>query len=476
MTNATDLHPVTDVIVLLLYMAFIAYLVLRLAKRPAQNAADYLLAGRALSLPAFVGTLVVSWYGGILGVGEYGFRYGISNWLVFGVPYYTAAVLFALILARRARSSPFVSIPDALRRTYGGAAGRVGGAIVFVRTAPAAYVLMLGTLFAYMFGIPAWVGILAGTALSLGYVLRGGLKAVVHTDLFQFALMFGAFAVAVFFLMATHGVRPLFDGVPDTHWTWHGGNSPQYVIVWFFIALGALVEPAFYQRVFAARSPETARRGILISVGFWAFFDFLTTTAALYSRALLPEATDPVLAFPALATHAFPPVLAAFFFVGLMATIMSTVDTNGFIAAATLGNLASRNPDETSQRAASRTRIGILGTGVWAAGLAMMSESIVDLWHTLGSVGTPALLLPMLGSLFPRLRIRREWIVPWILIPGLASLAWLIAGRIGGYPLGIEPIYAGLAASVVMRVAGGRGQSDGGTVGEQAGPGRKDTC
>jgi len=38
---------------------------------------------------------VATWYGGILGVGEYTWRYGVSNWLVFGVPYYLAAAGFA---------------------------------------------------------------------------------------------------------------------------------------------------------------------------------------------------------------------------------------------------------------------------------------------------------------------------------------------------------------------------------------------
>jgi SSS family solute:Na+ symporter len=253
-------------------------------------------------------------------------------------------------------------------------------------------------------------------------------------------------------------VRPILEEVPATHWTWHGGNSAQYIIVWFFIALAALVEPSFYQRVFAAESPSTARKGILISVGFWIFFDCLTTTAALYARALLPEVTDPVLAFPQLAVDAFPGWVAALFFIGMLATIMSTVDTNGFIAATTLSNLIARESEEMSDQAAARTRWGILGAGIWAAGLALVSESIVDLWHDLGSVGTPALLLPMLGCIFPRLAIRRAWIAAWIVLPGLAAAVWLWAKGASGYPLGIEPIYVGFLTSVVTRLVGGPGR------------------
>src|SRR5512143_525229 len=105
------------------------------------GALDYLVAGRRVTLPAFVATLVATWYGGILGVGEYAWRYGVANWLVFGAPYYLGAALFALFLARRAREAELLTLPDLLHRAYGRRAALVGAVAVFVNAAPAAYVL-----------------------------------------------------------------------------------------------------------------------------------------------------------------------------------------------------------------------------------------------------------------------------------------------------------------------------------------------
>ena len=73
------------------YAGFLLLVVLRLFRRPSRGAVDYIVAGRRLTLPAFTASLVTTWYGGILGVGEYTWTYGISNWLVFGVPYYLCA-------------------------------------------------------------------------------------------------------------------------------------------------------------------------------------------------------------------------------------------------------------------------------------------------------------------------------------------------------------------------------------------------
>ena len=94
------------------YGLFLLWMVARLLRRPGQGEADFLVAGRRLTLPGFVASLVTTWYGGILGVGEYGWSHGLSSWLVFGVPYYLYALVFALLLARRARRTAALSPCD----------------------------------------------------------------------------------------------------------------------------------------------------------------------------------------------------------------------------------------------------------------------------------------------------------------------------------------------------------------------------
>ena len=454
---------------IVLYVGFLVGVWLRLFGRRL-DALDYLLAGRRVTLPALVATLVSTWYGGILGVGEYAYRFGVSNWLVFGVPYYIGALLFAWLFARRARAAALYTIPDLLDRHYGRGPALMGALAVFVASAPAAYVLMLGTLFAAMFGLPLVPCVLAATATSVFYVYRGGFRGVVITDLVQFALMFIGFGVMLAFLVARHGgLGYLTTALPASHFTWNGGAPPQAVLVWYVIALSTLVDPGFWQRAYAARDPAMARRAVLISIGFWVLFDFLTTSTGLYARAVLPHLSDPVFAFPEIAQVTLPPFALGLFYLGLIATVMSTIDSYGFIAATTIGRdvIWRLKGERTEERVPAYSRLGLWIAGAFAAALAVTRQSVIALWHDLGSIVTPTLLLPVALALAGRGRLGPRWTLAAMLVPFAVTLYWVAAkdlappGTAAAYPWSLEPIYAGLGASLLTyalgRASGSRG-------------------
>ena len=419
--------------------------------RRSSTRTDYLLAGRTLTLPAFVATLVTTWYGGIMAIGEYTFLHGISTWLVFGLPYYAAAILFAFVLAPRLRASGAHSIPDLLRAAYGPGVGVAGAAGVFVQTAPVAYALMLGTLVA---GITGWslpLSLVLGVAFTAAYVSFSGFAAVVRTDELQLVLMYGGFLVLLpAALAAAGGLGAVWAALPASHRSWDGGVGWQTVLVWYLIALQTMVEPAFYQRVFAARTPRTARLGVLVSVVLWAVFDCLTTLSGLAARALLPELANPVDAFPALARLVLSPWLAALFTVGLVAIVMSTLDSYLFIAAATVGHDLRPRPDRPDLER-QRTRYGLVLAAVVAAAGAVVFDSAIAVWHHVGSVVTAALLLPVLAVHVPA-AWRYSSAAAVVAMAGAAATAcaWIAASGAEGYPLGVEPLFPALGVTVAV--------------------------
>jgi solute:Na+ symporter, SSS family len=454
-TNALDWA------LIVLYFGFLAAVWLRLLGRRA-SADDYLVAGRRVTLPAFVATLVATWYGGILGVGEYSWRYGISNWLVFGVPYYIGALLFAMAFAKRAREEALYTLPDLLERNYGRGPALMGALSIFVVSAPAAYVLMLGTLFASMFHLPLVPCVIAASLFSVFYIYNGGLRSVVFTDQVQFLLMYVGFILMFIFLVARHGwLGFLVSHVPATHFNLTGGLPVGAVIVWYFIALSTLVDPGFWQRAYAARDPRVAKRGVLISIAFWVLFDFLTTFAGLYARALLPGLKQPVFAFPELARVTLPPFVLGLFYLAMIATVMSTIDSYGFIAATTVGRdvmwRLSKARDDS--RLTRNSQIGLWIAAAFATGLAITEQSVIDLWHDLGSITTPTMLMPVATAMLRRGRLGSRATLAAMVIPFAISLLCVIERRSASAPpahgiWSLEPIYVGLSASLLTYAIG----------------------
>lgn len=447
------LHPL-EMLPIILYLILLLFIGFRRRTGNRQED-DFIIGGRQLTLPAFVATLVSTWYGGILGVGEFTYRYGISNWVVFGLPYYIFAIIFALFLAPRVRQSQLMSIPDQLFRHYGKASGFIGTAYTFFMTLPAPYVLMVGLMLQLITGWSLWICLVLGTLFSMVYVLSGGFRSVVRTDKLQFVLMFSGFLLMFVELVSRFGgIGFLKENLPATYLTLSGSNSAQYIVVWFFIALWTLIDPGFHQRCYAARTPQTARRGILISVVFWMIFDFLTTSTGLYARALLSD-IQPALSYPLLSHHILPPLLSGLFLTGLLATIMSTLDSNFLLSAITIGHDFWGKLKTGESDSARFTRVGLLITAFLSILLALLFPSVIHLWYLIGTLFIPPMLLPVLGSYYPFFKLEKGLARLNLILPFLVSLLFLVQSFLISdslvnlsYWLGVQPMYPGLGVSV----------------------------
>ncbi len=453
------LSPV-DIFLILAYFAAVLFVGFRATRRNKTGADEYLLAGRTLTLPMFVATLVSTWYGGILGVGEFSYKYGISNWVVFGVPYYVFALVFALFLAKKVRATNLYTIPDKLEQSYDRKTAVAGGFLTFFLVSPAPYVLMLGILVQLVFGFSLLISILLTTFLTVCYLYAGGFRSDVWVNAFEFVMMFLGFALVVVFAYTKFGgidfIRP---NVPPLHLSWTGGNSWQFILVWFFIALWTLVDPAFHQRCYAAKDSATAQRGILFSIPFWFLFDFMTSTAGLYARAALPSLENPTYSYPMLAEVALPSIAKGLFYIGMLATIMSTLSSLTLISAITIGkDIVGRikNADQDSPIVQRWTKIGLIITAVTAIALALMSPSVVALWYTIGTCIIPGLLVPVMASYFDRFRISADYAFAAMIAGWGLSTASFVYGHlaaVGGIPsywFGIEPMYPGLIVSLII--------------------------
>ena len=454
-----------DLIIILSY--FVVLLVLSLYKREKrQTESHFLLSGRTLSLPAFVATLVSTWYGGILGVGEYSYQFGISQWVLFGLPYYLFAILFAVFLAGRIRNNKALTIPEAVSNTYSPKAGLASAVIIFFLVSPAPYILMLGLLFQFVTGSDQHILLFTiVTALfSVVYVSISGFRAVIRTDLFQVILMYLGFVIILILAVNEAGAPWQITGhLTETHTHPLGGHNVQYLLVWFFIALWTFVDPAFHQRAAAARTPATARKGIFYSVGFWFVFDLFTVMTGLYGFVILGDIDNPILVYPELGSYLLPVGLSGLFFLTLLATIMSTLDSFLFLSGQTLGrDLVARY--WRADKSVAITRWCMLISAILGILLIMIYPSVIALWYVIGSVLIPGLLIPVLGIYLPFFRLKPGAALPALILPCVVSAIWLILGTLTGDDvyqyifLGLEPFYPGILTAIFIWFFG-RGSS-----------------
>jgi len=421
---------------------------------------DFILANRSLSLPAFVATLVTTWYGGILGVGEFTYLYGISSWIVFGLPYYVFALLFAFFIAKKVRQENQFTIADIFYDRYGKSVGLLSSVFLIFMTSPAPYILMLAFLLQLMFDLSLIVSLIIGTTLSIIYVFFGGFRSVIYTDKFQFVLIYGSFILLFIFLFNSIGdFEFLNSNVSPTHFTWFGGNSIQVIVVWFFLASWTFIDPGFHQRCAAAKSTSVAKKGILISVVFWFVFDFMTVSTGLYAVALLNN-INPVLAYPLLAEKVLPPVIKGIFFTGLLAVIMSTIDSFTFLSAITFGrDIIWRIKNQNLKKHVNYyIKIGLILTGIISIILAWLLPSVIKLWYVIGSLCIPPMLFPLLTGYYNNFQLNKIQTL-WIMIISFSvSLFSFIWGQIHiienypTYPFGAEPFFPGMVLSLFFYI------------------------
>jgi hypothetical protein len=79
---------------------------------------------------------------------------------------------------------------------------------------------------------------------------------------------------------------------------------------------------------------------------------------------------------------------------------------------------------------------------------ALIFDSAIAVWHDVGSVVTSTLLLPVLAiHLPPRWRPSPRGAVSAMVLGAMTSSLWILGKDPVGYPLNIEPMFAGLAVS-----------------------------
>ena len=391
-------------------------------------------AGRALTLPLFVATLITTWYGGVLGTPEFynTFGFGLGTLTVNGLPYWIAGTIFALFLAKRIRQEEQISIPERIERCYGRAAGLIAAVLVMVLATPAAFVFMLGTLLVVMFGLPLWVGVVTAGLGCTAFLYRGGLMADARSNTISFVMMYSAFIMILFIAIGRYG--PPWDVIPElpaTETRWDGGQGIFVVLSFMFLGAWTFVDPGFHQRVSAVKDEATARRGVMLAVVFWIIFDSLTTMTAMYATVAM-RGSDPSLMgtklFPLFGNELLPAGVKGVFFAGMIGAIVAAIIGYTFVGGTTVGRdfFVRLKGGATEEQTVMYTRVGVALAAVLGIILAITVQSVVDLWYKVASLIIPGLFVPVVGAYAFREPPSRTIAVACLTIPPIAAAVWMV--------------------------------------------------
>jgi SSS family solute:Na+ symporter len=407
---------------------------------------DILVMGRQLTLPLFVASLVASWYGGIFGVTKIAFEKGVYNFVTQGFFWYLAYITFAFFIVDKIAHYKAITLPDLVGKMFGPKAKRLSAVYNLFNTIPIAYTISLGLFLQSIFGGSLVMQMIIGVVLVTSYSMFGGMRADVFSDCVQFFIMCSSVLVVVIYSVTTYGgLAFLKSSLPASHFDPTGGQHLLEVFAWGFIAFATLVDPNFYQRCFAATSTKVAKKGILISVFIWFCFDICTTLGGMYARAVMPEANSDN-AYLIYSMNLLPDGMRGFILGGILATILSTMDSYLIIAASTVSfDMANKYvKNKIWAHHAGMIIVGVLSViiGYYFEG------NIKNVWKTLGSYAAACLLFPMLwGYIFPK-KISDNQFVFGSFSGMIATTYWRNVEHTGFW-VNVDELYAGVFFSAL---------------------------
>ena len=403
--NSTiDLRIVCIYVLLLLGVGFYVH-------RRHASLEQYLLAGRSMTTPILICTLASTYYGLdiLFGSSELAYYDGLVAFFGYSLLLIGVYLFAALSLSTRLRTKKFTSLPEILEDTYGKNTALVGAVSSLLYSLPTTSLFALGRVCEIVFGIDPRYGALLLGGVGLAYTLLGGLMAVAITDTLQFVLMCITLAVGVPLLMQELGGFANVQAVaPEGYFALFGTMPIWLMIAYASLSISVLIDPGFYQRMFAAKGPTQARNAMLGAIVVWTAYDWLVVAGGMLAMAavkfgVLPTDLHPNDALFVAVSHALPIALTGIFLAGVLATAMSTMDSYTLVAGANISYDLYRpifRLNATDEELVRVTKIGVVVSWILAYVIAFAFERIMSLLVFVTSILIAALLVPMMAALF----------------------------------------------------------------------------
>ncbi|QYF72312.1 sodium/proline symporter PutP [Cryobacterium sp. PAMC25264] len=317
-----------------------------------------------------------------------------------------------------------------------------------------------GVFFENSFGSTFLVGMLIVAGVTLLYTLFGGFLGATLTDVAQGLLMLAALIVVpLVALTKTGGLGATIDSIREVNpdlLSLTAGGSVLGVISAAAWGLGYVGQPHILVRFMALRSPQDARAGRRIGIGWMVITALGAVATALIGIAYFQQNPDVTLSNPEtvfllLSQILFHPFVAGLVLAAVLAAIMSTISSQLIVCSSALVEDLYKivgKKDASPKQMVMLGRLGVLLVALVAGLIALNRDAtILELvgfaWAGFGAAFGPVVLL----SLY------------WKKLSTWGALAGMVTGAVVVFIWGNSPLSAtmyeivpGFAASLLVAV------------------------
>jgi solute:Na+ symporter, SSS family len=449
-----------DFVVVGLYVISLFWIAVR--TRGMTSFHEYSVAKRSLTGILIAASLSATYVGPgyCMGFTGKGFASGFT-FLLFGGAFALQTILVGIFVAPRLNSfEECESLGDIFALKYGRHSQILAGIVSVGLCIGFSSIMAMvgGSLISSLLELPKGVSIAIITGISALYVLTGGLRASVLTDVLQFSVFAIAVPVLLIFSLIKSNAGFSDISAEAISLTLSGINElPSITIFGLLLAFffGESLIPPYVNRALAASTQKHARYGF-IWAGFFGLAWFVVVFfLGVIARFILPSSTPPDDVFLSLASITLPHGLLGLLITGVIGIVMSSQDSvinSGSVSLTKDVLLFLR--DEKQRFIASR--IGTIAIALVAGLVAFYLPSLIEAILICYTIWAPTVVIPLVVALFLPSNVRRPLAgVLGILFGGSAVIVWsFVLNEPGGIPsliVGLVSCLIGIAIGMMVK-------------------------
>ena len=376
-----------QIVIILAYISVLFGISWYVKRRAASSTEDYVLAGRRLTTPLIMVSIVGLAVGGAstIGVAEQAYKVGLSaGW--YTAAWGIGAIVMGLSVAKKYRRLHITTVPELLERYYDRrsmVAGIACQVLVQLVVMSLQYVAGGAVLAALMPDIFTPVtGMFTSAVVFIGITLIGGMWSASQSNILNVTLQYIGITVAAFLIVAmAGGIDVVAIQAPTvTAMDFFSGVGPMTIVTWIVVLITVNISlQAIIQISLGAKDVQTARKGFVIGGLVMLPVGFVAALLGVIASEMYPS-ISPTTALPQL-IMSLNPWIAGITLASLWAADVSTA-CNLLLSAATLYSHDIHkqfiDPQMSDKKYMAITRMSVLLLGLLTLGFALTISGIIS--------------------------------------------------------------------------------------------------